>query len=187
MNYIAPTRPAQSEYAPFYSGYIESVPDGDVIRYLSAQLADVEGLLGHLPDEQANARYAPDKWSVKEVLDHMSDTERVLSYRLLRAARGDATPLAGFDQDDYVRAAQSGRRTIGDLLNEFRTVRASTLSLVTGMNQAAWDQSCVVNNATVSSRALVYIIAGHSAHHTRVLRERYGIAGAGTPAPLPPL
>lgn len=187
MSYIASTRPAQSEYASFYDGYVQAVPEGDVIRYLSTQLVEVEGLLGHLADEQANARYAPDKWSVKEVLGHLSDTERVMSYRLFRAARGDATPLASFDQDDYVRAAQSGQRAVGDLLNEFRAVRASTLSLVQGLDDAAWNRTCVASNAVVSSRALVYIIAGHTAHHTRVLRERYGIAEAGTPAPLPPL
>ncbi|MGI8548136.1 MAG: DinB family protein [Gemmatimonadaceae bacterium] len=184
---MAPTRPAESEYAPSYTGYIGAVPEGDVIRYLSTQLGDVEGLLGHLADEQANARYAPDKWSVKEVLGHMSDTERVMSYRLLHAARADAAPLPGFEQDDYVRAAKSDRRAIGDLLNEFRAVRASTLSLVKGMDEVAWDRTCVASNAKVSSRALVYIIAGHATHHARVLRERYGIAGADTPAPLPPL
>ncbi|MGI8508053.1 MAG: DinB family protein [Gemmatimonadaceae bacterium] len=183
MIYAGPQRPPESEYASFYHRYVQAVPEGDVIHYLAAQLVDVEGLLGHLPDEQANARYAPDKWSVKEVLGHLSDTERVMSYRLLRAARGDATPLASFDQDDYVRAAQSGGRAIGDLLNEFRTVRASTLSLVKGVDGAAWDRTCVASNAVVSSRALVYIIAGHTAHHTTVLRERYGIAGVGTPAP----
>lgn len=187
MNYVIPQRPSESEYAPHYHRYVQAVPEGDIIHYLAVQLADVEGLLGHLPDEQANARYAPDKWSVKEVLGHMSDTERVMSYRMLRAARGDATPLASFDQDDYVRVAQSDRRTIGELLNEFRTVRASTLSLVQELDDAAWDRSCVASNVMVSSRALVYIIAGHAAHHTMVLRERYGIAGVGTPAPLPPL
>lgn len=184
MSYTVLQRPSESEYAPFYHRYVQAVPDGDVIQFLTAQLADVEGLLGHLRDEQANARYAPDKWSVKEVVGHLSDTERVMAYRMLRAARGDATPLASFDQDDYVRAAQSERRAIGQLVEEFRAVRASTLSLVQGLVDAAWDRTCIASNAVVSSRALVYIIAGHTAHHMGVLRERYGIAGVGTPAPL---
>lgn len=186
MNSAVPTRPAQSEYAPFYDGYVQLIPDGDVIHYLCGQLDEVEGLLGHLPDAQANGRYALDKWSVKEVLGHMSDTERVMSYRLLRAARGDATPLAGFDQDDYVRSADSTRRPIGDLLSEFHAVRASTMALVNSVGETAWGRSTTANNVPMSARALLYIIAGHAAHHLTVLRERYDIAGAGTPAPLPP-
>lgn len=175
MTQVSPSRPDQSEFAPFYAGYVQSVPDGNLYHFLTTQLGEAEALLDHLDDEQSRARCAPGKWSVKEVLEHISDTERIMSYRLLRVARGDATPLHSFDQDAYVRSAESDLRPIRELLEGFRTVRASTLSLMRGLDQTAWDRSGVASNSPVSARALAYIIAGHAAHHLRVLREQYGL------------
>lgn len=178
MSQTIPAKPAEGEYANFYWGYIESVPDGDVMQQLSTQPARMDALLGKLSESDAMDRYAPGKWSVKEVVGHLSDTERVMSYRLLRIARSDATPLAGFDQDAYVPAAGSDARSMHDLLLEFRAVRASTIALARGLDANAWTRTGTVNNATASARALLYIIAGHAAHHMKTLREQYGIADA---------
>lgn len=175
MSDIILTRPSQSEYSDYYHRYVQCVPDDNVIPYLAVQLEAVDALLGHLSDEQADTRYSLDKWTVKEVVGHMSDTERIMSYRMLRIARGDTTPLASFDQDDYVRAARSRVRTIGELLDEFYAVRASTLALSRGIDEVAWTRTGVASNVSVSARALAYIIAGHAAHHLNVLWERYAL------------
>lgn len=176
-------RPSPSEYAPFYHGYVQSVPEGDVIHYLSEQLSEVEALFGQLPNDRASVRYAPDKWSVKEVLGHLSDVERVMSYRLLRIARGDATPLAGFDQNELVSGADFDRQPLRDLLGDFHAVRASTLTLVRGLDESAWSRTGVVSSVPITARSFAYIMAGHIVHHLRVLRERYDIAGVGTATP----
>ena len=166
------TRPAPTEYAPYYERYV-SLVTGDVVETLERQGAETASLLGGLAEEQADARYEPGKWSVKELIGHLSDTERILSYRLLRVARGDRTPIEGFDQDPYVANSNAGARTLQSLAEEFAHVRAATLALVRSLDDAAWSRSGIANENEVSARALAYIIAGHEAHHVRVLRERY--------------
>ena len=169
----AVTRPAEGEFAPYFSRYIDRVPDGDVVERLERQIVETEALLAGVGEARAGDRYAPGKWSVKEVVGHLSDTERVMSYRLLRIARGDATPLPGFEQDDYVRAAGFDRLALADLVAELLAVRRATLALLRGLDDVALARRGTVNGAPMSARALTYIIAGHELHHAAILRQRY--------------
>lgn len=176
-SFVSP--PAADEYAPFYAGYVAAVRDEDVLYVLASQPEELRGLCGSLSDEEALARYAPGKWSVKEVVGHMADVERIFAYRALRVGRGDATPLAGFDENAYVPASGSDRRPVAELLDEFDAVRAATLTLFRGMPEDAWERRGVANGAPVSMRALLYVTAGHARHHLDLLRERYRL---GAPA-----
>jgi uncharacterized damage-inducible protein DinB len=169
----AAARPAPDEYAPYYERYISLVPEGDVAETLERQAAETAALLRGLTEEQGDARYEPGKWSVKELIGHLSDTERILSYRLLRVARADRTPIEGFDQDPYVANSNAGARTLQSLAGEFARVRAATLALVRSLDDAAWSRVGVANENEISVRALAHIIAGHEAHHVGILRERY--------------
>ena len=145
---------------------------------LVQQRERVEALLGTVTDAEAGARYAPEKWSVREVVGHISDSERIFSYRLLRVARGDQTPLPGFDENDYVRAAGFEARGWSDVTAEWVAVRAATVALVAGTPSPAWERRGVCNESPTSARALLYILLGHVEHHCAVLRERYGVGGS---------
>jgi hypothetical protein len=164
-------RPQPSEYSPFYAGYVSSVPDGDLIAILERD--ETRALLGGLSDEVARQRYAPGKWSVKEVVGHIADTERVMSYRALRFGRGDPTPLAGFEQEDFVRGASWDEIPLATLLDDLAAVRRATLSLFRGFSEAALARQGTANATPVTVRALAAIIAGHERHHLRIVRERY--------------
>ncbi len=166
-------RPAPDEFAPFYSGYVNGVPDGDIVAVLEQQTRDLGALLAGLSNEQAEHRYAPDKWSVKEVVGHVTDAERIFAYRALRISRGDGTPLAGYDQNAYVVRAEFGRRALNDLLAEFAAVRAASVTLFRAMSDEESRRAGSANGVPVTARALAYIAAGHERHHTRMLRERY--------------
>ena len=168
----AAARPAPDEYAPYYERYVSLVA-GDVLETLEQQGAETASLLRSLTEEQGDSRYEPGKWSVKELIGHLCDTERILSYRLLRIARGDRTPIEGFDQDPYVANSNAGARTLQSLAEEFGHVRAATLALVRSLDDAAWSRSGVAHENEISARALAHIIAGHEAHHVNILRERY--------------
>ena len=168
-------RPAEGEFAPFYAGYIAKVPDGDVLRFLETQLREVRALLSTLSEGRGAHQYAPDKWTIKEVIGHMCDAERIFSYRTLRIARGDATPLAGFDENQYVPAGKFGKRTMASLVDEVVQVRDATLSLVRTLDEEAGARRGEASGKGVSARALVWIIAGHMTHHVGILRERYGV------------
>lgn len=175
MTPIAITPPAPDEYAEFHRGYIACVanePDG--IAVLERQRVAIERL-GRLTPQQSAHRYAEGKWSVKEMIGHLADAERVLSYRLLRIARGDATPLPGFDEKAYVAASNADNRELAHLAGELAAVRASTLALVRSIEPEMLPRRGTVNNWSLSARALVFIIAGHFAHHMNVLREKYGV------------
>jgi hypothetical protein len=170
------TPPANDEYADFHKGYIAAVanePNG--LAVLERQLSAIEKL-ATLSPQQASHRYAEGKWSVKEMAGHLSDAERVLSYRLMRIARGDKTPLPGFDETAIAAASNAGRRELHDLVNELSAVRKSTLALVKSLDDAALAQRGTVNNWSLTARGLVFIIAGHFAHHLNVLRERYNVS-----------
>ena len=166
-------RPDMTEYAPYYEKYTSLVPDGDVIATLSSQLEVTLSTLRGLTEAQGDSRYAPGKWSIKELVGHMIDGERVFSYRALRFARNDRTPLPGFEQDDYVRAGNFGKRRMSDLADEFEQVRRATLSLLRSLDDEAWLRRGVASDNEVSVRALAYILAGHETHHMQVLRTRY--------------
>ena len=170
-------RPAAGEFIPYYGTYIARVPAGDLAGILATQGASTQRLLALLGDARARHRYAPEKWSVKEVIGHLADAERVFAYRARRFARADESPLAGFDEKAYVPIADFDRRPLAALLAEFAAVRAATLALVTSLDEAAWRRQGTANGAGVSVRALACIIAGHELHHLAILRERYGVPG----------
>jgi hypothetical protein len=169
----AAARPAPTEYAAYYKGYVDQVPEGDIVATLERQLDETLALLASIPEETGNHRYEPGKWSIKELIGHVNDAERIFAYRALRIGRGDATPLSGFEQDGYIPTGRFDDRTVADLAEEFGHIRRSTLSLVRGFDEAAWARSGVASDVGVSARAVVYIITGHVAHHTTILRERY--------------
>jgi uncharacterized damage-inducible protein DinB len=172
------TRPAPDESSVYFRRYIDRVSGEDIQEQLVAQLREVEQLFETVTDKAAMARYAEGKWSIKEVLGHLSDTERIFSYRLLRISRGDTTPLPGYDEEAYTPAGRFDERPLPMLLAEFRAVRQSTAALVEGLAADAWDRRGVANDSSISARALVYIIVGHVTHHLGVLRERYGLGTA---------
>jgi uncharacterized damage-inducible protein DinB len=167
------TRPADHEYAPHYAGYIARVPDGDIVAQMERQMEETAAFLGQLGEARGDHRYAPGKWSIKEVIGHLADGERVFAYRALRFARGDQTPLASFDENAWVPQAGCDRRTLADLAAEFRAVRVATLALARSLTDEAAARTGVASGKTVSVRALIYMIAGHELHHLAILRERY--------------
>ncbi len=171
-------RPAADEAAPYYQSYISRVTGDNIGEQLIDQLAEVERLFGPLDDTASLARYAPGKWSVKEILGHLADVERIFSYRLLCISRGDATPLPGFDENAYVPVAEFDERPLRDLAAEFRSVRLSTIALLKGLPPASWSRRGSASGYPVSARALAYIIVGHVTHHLGVLRDRYGLGSA---------
>jgi hypothetical protein len=166
-------RPDATEYVPYYERYISLVSDGDILITLSRQLDESLALLGSISEEQANHRYAPDKWSIKELVGHVIDTERIFAYRALRFARNDRTPLPGYDQDDYIRGASFDDYSLADLASEFEHVRRANLSLFKHLDEDAWKRRGTANESEVSVRALAFIIAGHELHHMAILRNRY--------------
>src|SRR6476646_8061801 len=171
-------RPQPDEASSHFQSYVAEVTGEDIPAQLTAQLREMEKLFESVTDQDALARYAPGKWSVKEILGHLSDTERIFSYRLLRIARGDSTPLPGFDENAYVPAGRFDERPLPILLAEFRASRQSTGALVEGLPAEAWELRGVMSGNPVSTRALAYIMVGHVAHHFRVLRQRYGLGQA---------
>jgi hypothetical protein len=170
---MKPGRPDVSEYAPFYEGYIALVPGNDAVFALEAQRLHTMQMFSARSEREGNFRYAADKWSVKEIVGHLSDSERVFAYRAMRIARGDRTPLAGFEQDDYVKSGGFGERRLVDLAEEFAAVRSASITLFRSLNEAAWARRGVANGKEVSVRALAFITAGHELHHQRILEERY--------------
>ena len=165
--------PAADEFAPYYARYIDTVPRGDVLETLEAQHADAVELLDRFGEARGGHRYAPGKWSVKEVVGHLTDAERIFTYRALCAARGEAGALPAFDENAYVAGADFDRRTLNSLLGEFTAVRRATLSLFRNLDESQLARRVVANDQPVSARALAWIIAGHERHHTGLLRERY--------------
>jgi len=172
----ASLRPQPGEYAPYYDRYISLVPGTDVLAALAAledQRRQMLLLLSGRTESDGDLRYAPEKWSLKEVLGHISDTERIMSYRALRISRGDATPLEGFEQDDYVRNGPFARRPLADLIEDYIAVRRATISLFRNLDEAAWTRRGVASKNEVTVRALAFIIAGHELHHRKILEEKY--------------
>jgi hypothetical protein len=170
------SRPDTDEFAPAFAGYIARVPAvSDAVRQLEFQGDALVSFLSPLSDAQSGFRYAPGKWSIKEVLGHLCDTERILAYRMLRIGRGDATPLPGFDENAYVPAAAMDRRPLRDMLEDWSAVRDATVTLVRGMPDESWTRRGVSNNHPISARAFLYVILGHVEHHRALLKERYGI------------
>ena len=173
MSATAPARPEPGEYAPYYEKYVSLVPDADLVGTLERQGAETLALLRSLDEEKGRHRYEPGKWSVKQLVGHISDGERIFSYRALAFARGDAQPLPSMEQEEWMAGADCDARTLSDLADEFGTVRAATLHLLRHLPPEAWARRGTASDNEVTVRALAYIIAGHEAHHVRILRERY--------------
>jgi uncharacterized damage-inducible protein DinB len=169
----AVSRPEPGEYAPYYETYISKVKGSDIVGILEAQSLQTVHLFAARSERDGNFRYAPDKWTVKEVLGHVNDAERIFAYRALRIARGDQTPLPAFEQNDYVRSGNFAERTLVDLAEEFELVRAASIALFKSLQKEAWQRRGVASKNEVSVRALAFIVAGHELHHREILEERY--------------
>ncbi|HKS07779.1 MAG TPA: DinB family protein [Gemmatimonadaceae bacterium] len=166
-------RPAADEFAPYYARYIDRVPTGHVVDFLRSHAQTFGALLAQIPRDRETYAYAPGKWTIRELLLHVIDTERVMSYRALSIGRGDATPLPGFDENVWAPESGANARSLIDLTAEFAAVRGATIALLNGLPAVAWSRRGTASNNPVSTRGLAYIIAGHAIHHEGILRERY--------------
>jgi len=167
------SRPDATEYAPYYGKYISLIPEGDLIKIMNEQFERTLATLRNISETQSLTRYEPGKWSIKEVIGHLADTERIMSYRALRIARGDETPIPGFEQDDYVRGANFDVRPFAEIVHEFQVVRQATLALFSSFDEAALSRRGTASDLAVSARALTHIVAGHERHHMNVLQAKY--------------
>ena len=175
MNTRIVGRPEPDEIPAHYVGYIKRVPETDPVMVCASQIEETAALLRGLSEADALYRYARGKWSIKEVVGHLADTERIMSYRALRIARGDVTPLPSFDENAYVPVANFDNRSLADLVGELRTVRAATLALLRTFDAEAWGRRGTASGKPVSVRALGFMIPGHERHHVEVLTTRYGV------------
>jgi DinB superfamily len=167
------SRPLPGEYAEGYAPYLAGAPEGDALALLKAQLDEVKALYAGLSEAQGGYRYAPGKWSLKDLLQHLGDAERIFAYRCLRIGRGDATPLPGFEEDAFAAAASADRRSVADLVADFAAARMSTWELCRSLPDEAWGQQGTSNGRNLTARCIPYICLGHTAHHLAVIRERY--------------
>jgi hypothetical protein len=167
------SKPQAGEFAANFAGYIGLVPDGDVLSTLATQIEGTLTTLRAVSETGSLKRYESNKWSVREVVGHMIDSERIFAYRALRFARNDQTPLPGFEQDDYIGPGQFDERAWSGLISEFEAVRLSNLAMFRGLPQDAWSRKGIATGNPISVRALAYVIAGHERHHMKILRERY--------------
>ena len=171
-------RPEETEYAPHYQSYVEQVSESDIMAVLRGELDDLDVLLGRVPAEKETYAYAEGKWTVREIIGHLIDGERVFGYRALCIARGEKQNLPGFDQNEYMLSAPYDRIDLEDLLSELRLVRLSNIAMLRNLNDEAWLRTGIANDSPVSVRALAFIMAGHARHHMGVLSQRYHISGA---------
>ncbi len=167
------TRPESNEYSSFAANYVARVPDGDFLTFLEGQTANLFPLLRSISEDKSLTRYAPGKWSLRESLLHVADSERIFTYRALRVARNDQTNLPGFEQDDYIVPSEAGQRSWASIVDELEAVRGATLQLFRNLPESAWTRMGNANGNPVSVRALAYITAGHVEHHLELLRKRY--------------
>jgi len=166
-------RPQAGEYGLYYEKYISLVPPDDILTALDDQRRQMVMLLSGRTEEDGDFRYAPEKWSAKEVIGHVCDAERIFAYRALRISRGDQTPLPGFEQDDYVRNGPFASHPMSDVVEDYIAVRRATLTLLRNLDEPAWSRRGTASNNSVTVRALAYMIAGHELHHRRILEEQY--------------
>jgi hypothetical protein len=176
------TRPNPSEYAPYYEPYIALVlpHEGDILTVLRRQLERELPFLSGLPEAQAGVVHVPYAWTIRQVVSHLADGERIFGYRMLRIARGDTIPLPGFDENAYAKTAGTERLTLRALAEELESVRRATITLLANLPPEAWTRSGTANDKPVSVRALAFITAGHTRHHLNIIRRRLGLPGAPT-------
>lgn len=173
VNRAALLVPETDEYAPYYGRYISQVPAGDLVEVMEAQAAAFTGCLGGLDEAAANFRYAPGKWTLKEIVGHLADTERVFVYRALSLARGDSSPLPGVEPDAWMPQARFQDRSLDGLLGEWSAVRQASLAFLRGLPEDIDFNRGMASGCPFSVRALVYVVPGHLQHHMAVIRERY--------------
>lgn len=166
-------RPLASEYPEYYVPYVNLVTEGDLLPILQKNLEETITLFEGLSEKDGQFRYAFGKWSLKEVLGHMADTERIMSYRLLRIGRGDQTPLAGFNENEFIAGSQFDELPIKNILEDFTATRHATLTLIQNMPEEAWAKKGFANGTEITTQAIAYIIAGHAIHHGKIISERY--------------
>jgi hypothetical protein len=176
-------RPTDQEYAPFYQTYVSLVPEDDIVDVLQRQADELRSLAAWIPPDRHGHRYAPEKWSVREVFGHLGDGERVFGYRASCISRGEQAPLPRFDENAYVANAGFDRARLDDLVDEFLHLRAANLASLKRLNRAAWERVGTASERAISVRALAYIMAGHVRHHLAILRDRYGIDPLATRRP----
>lgn len=165
--------PETNEYGSWYQGYINLVPENDVVAAVEAQTSDTASLLGGISEEAAAFRYAPEKWSIKQIVGHLADAERVFGYRILAIARGETAALPAFDENEYVKNGGFDDRPFAELVAELAAVRKASIAMLRGFAESAWMREGVANNARQTVRAVAYTMVGHERHHMKVLRERY--------------
>ena len=165
--------PESCEAAPYHFTYIDKVPHGDICQILEAQRAETIALMRSITEERSLYRYAPEKWSVRQVLSHVNDAERLFVFRAFWFARGFDSPLPSFEQETATAAAKADERPLAQHIEEFESVRAATLSFFQSLSEPAWMRHGVASGYPFSVRALAYITAGHVVHHAEILRERY--------------
>ncbi len=170
-----PPRPQPGEYAPWQGTYIGLVPEDDIVRVLIDQTDVVEALTAAITPEQEAFRYAPGKWSVRQVFGHLADAERVFGYRALCIARGQADPLPSFNENLFVETAHFDGRPVAELADELLLLRHANLSMLQSLDEAAWKRTCVVNGIVTSTQTVAWVMAGHIRHHIAILGDRYGI------------
>jgi uncharacterized damage-inducible protein DinB len=169
----AATRPAVTEYAQPYANYVANVPESDILTAIEQQSVETQKLLASLDETKAAYRYAEGKWSVKEVIGHFIDAERIFAFRALAIARGETQPLPGFEEEDYVRNASFDSWKLGDLAEHYALVRRSNIVLFHNLPDEAWTRRGIASDFPITVRAIAWIIVGHERHHVKVLRERY--------------
>jgi len=168
-------RPTPAEYAPFYSRYLSLVPEPDLVEVLAGQTAWLRELVATVPADRETYRYEPGKWSVRQVVGHMVDVERVLGHRAFCISRGESAPLPAFDENDYVARSTYDDEALADLADDFARAREANLAVLRRLDAEAWARRGIANGSPVSVRALAFIIAGHARHHAGVLESRYGV------------
>ena len=179
---VANTRPETTEYASYYQRYTDLVPDDHIVTTLERQMGETLALLRGIDEDRASYRYAPDKWSIKQLVGHIIDGERVFAYRALRFARGDSQAIPGFDQDEFMSGANFDEQSIADLTNEYEHVRRATIDLFKPLTEEAWMRRGTASDNEVSVRALAHILAGHELHHVQILKTRYLNTAGGAAA-----
>jgi len=166
-------RPTETEYATYFQNYVGQVNESDIMAVLRSEIDDLDVLLNRVPPEKEGWAYAEGKWTIREVVGHLIDGERVFGYRALCIARGETQNLPGFEQDDYLRTSPYNHIDLEDLLSELRLVRLSNIAMFRNLDEEAWNRIGIANNNEVTVRALAFIMAGHLRHHMKVLQERY--------------
>ena len=166
-------RPESREYDPYYDKYIALVPERDIVPVLESQPTELQDIFTAMPEEKGLYAYADGKWTIKQVLGHLIDGERMFAYRVFRISRGDKTPIEGFEQDGYIENAHSNDRSFPELLEEFNLLRRANVLFFKNLTDEDWTRIGTANNIEISVRALAFIMAGHIRHHIDVLKTRY--------------